>query len=850
MSARHVVRVTALAAALAGAALAVLAGRAGALSYEVPIGPRAIALGGAYSSLAEDATALFWNPAGLARIGHQELATSRANLYHSGIVDNMVSFALPISANQATAADWYHSGFDDGELGYGENRVSMGWSLRLRPGVWAGVSGKWLTRKTSLDGFDLRTEQGLGADAGLLVTPVDRLHLALVAQDAFGTRLRAGDGTRELAYPRNVRVGASYAWRRSGTLAFDVDDRWHAGLELTPYPVLALRLGTEADLHRVEGNTWSYGVGVTAGHVHFDWAHVEPPTLQPTDHVAVSLQFNWNPAQVRIEKIRPRELYSSLYKSYASRPFGTVIVHNLVDRPLDARVSVFIPEMMSVPTEQIVSLRPKVSQEVKLMAVMDKRVIGQRGDQHVQVRVEAAYQSRRLERKERASTPTMAYAPGAIDWGLGMDQAAAYVTPRDPAVEALARTVGRVVVLRPHDAIGDRNVGFAAALIDALAEMGVAYVPDPITPFATVAGTPHAVDTVSYPYETLERGSGDCDDTTVLMASLLGNLGVATQFVDVPGHIFLLFDTGLHERYRAALGVDTSRTVVLDQEVWAPLETTALAKGFMEAWRIGADEVAAGRARDQIQFWDVSEAQARYEPAVSPGERRPARLDTLGLDRRFAADAREYAGMREAFFATHFGATGRDLEVSADALVEVASACFMGGDLGGARAQLESALGKAPQSVKVHNDLGVVLAALGLLPAAEEHWRTAVAIGTSEAGVLLNLGVAQCARGDSLAGRDVLARAAAGAGGFGSACGLLGLSPTDSVQRAADVSEDLAATETWLRAQLRAAVAAPGARSPRRHASPPVSQRTVTAVPTVGTTTVPAELHRHLYWME
>ena len=33
-------------------------------------------------------------------------------------------------------------------------------------------------------------------------------------------------------------------------------------------------------------------------------------------------------------------------------------------------------------------------------------------------------------------------SPGAIDWGSGMDQAAAYVTERDPAVEALAHEHG------------------------------------------------------------------------------------------------------------------------------------------------------------------------------------------------------------------------------------------------------------------------------------------------------------------------------------------------------------------------------------------------------------------------
>jgi hypothetical protein len=835
------------------AALAALPGRALAVSEQVPIGPRAIALAGAYSSLADDATALFWNPAGLARIGHQELATSRADLYHSGIVDNVLSFALPISPNQAAATNWYSSGFDDGELGFGENRVSVGWSARVGPGVWAGVSGKWLSRRTSLDGFDLRSEQGLGADAGLLFAPVDRVHLALVAQDAFGTRLRAADGTRSLAYPRNLRLGASYAWRRAGTVAFDLDDRWHAGVELTPHPVLALRVGTEADLHRIEGNTWTYGLGITAGYVHMDWAHVAPPILEPTDHLAISLQFNWNPAQVRIEKIQPRELYTSFYKSYATQPFGTVTLHNLQDRSLEARLSVFIPEMMTAPSQQQVILRPKVSQEFALTAVLDERVVSQRGDQPVQVQVEAAYQSRRLERKERASMRTVAFAPGAIDWDLGMDQAAAYVTPRDPAVDALARSAAHLVTQRSKDTFGNRNLGFAAALTEAVAQVGVAYVPDPSTPFATVAGTPHAVDTISYPFETLAKRSGDCDDTTVLMASLLANVGVETKFVDAPGHILLLFDTALSERNRAALGVDTTLTVVLDGQVWAPLETTALSKGFLEAWQIGAEEIVKWSERDQIHYWGVTEARKRYESATPPGVRRLAVLDTVGLDRRLAADERDYGMMRDSYFTATYGGTGRDLEASASALIEIASLTFLGGDLEGARTQLESALAKAPQSVAVHNDLGVVLALLGRMPDAVEHLRTATVLGSRDAGVLLNLGVAQCAGGDSTAGRESLAHGAELAGGFGPACALLELPSAEPAQRASASPDGADATEFWLRAQLRAALSTTPvvrAGSARRPAQPPAGTGAAAPAITSGTRPIPPGLQRHFHWKE
>jgi hypothetical protein len=842
----HVGRIRAVAAF--GFALAWLgaASASATISSQVPIGARAIAMGGAYSSLAEDATALFWNPAGLARVGHQEVGASHANLFHSGIVDNVASFVLPLSHDNAVGTDWYHSGFDDGELGFGENRATVAWATRVRPGLWAGVGGKWLSRNLSLDGLDLRTENGFGADFGLLAVPVERVRVGLVAQDAFGTRIHGRDGYADLAYPRNVRLGASYNWKKWGTAAFDVDDRWHLGYEATPHPMVALRGGVEQDRRGREPATWSYGLGVVSGILHFDWAHAEPPSLQSTDHFSIALDFNFNPAQVKVEKVAARDLYTSLYKSYAGQPFGTVQLRNLQDRPLDTRLSVFIPELMTTPSEQHVILRPKAVQEFPLTAVLDERVLQQRGDVPVQVQVGASYQSRRLERREKGSARTVAYAPGAIDWSAGMAQAAAFVTPRDPEVESVARDAGRLVASEEHSSFGSRNVGFAAAITDALAEMGVTYVPDPTNPFSTVSETPKAVDTISYPFQTLERRSGDCDDTTVLTASLLGNLGVACRFVDAPGHIFLIYDTGLHVRNRAALGVDSSMTVVIDDQVWAPLETTALSKGFVEAWRTGADEIASWSARGQIGYVDVSESQARFEPVVPPGERRTPAFATAGLTSRLAADGRTLKGMRDEWFATHFGAAGGELEASAGALTEIARVDYLGGDLDGARAQLVAALGKAPQSVAVHNNLGVVLAAQDSLAEASEHWRTALALGGSDAGIDLNLGLADWARGDSASGQPRLARAIAVAGGYDAACRMLGIAAADSLDRASG-SPGAEGAQGWVRGRLRRAAAAPAGTAERPSKRAPGAPR----APGETTRQLPDPQWRHyLYWIE
>jgi tetratricopeptide (TPR) repeat protein len=814
-----------------------------AASDQVPIGPRAIGMGSAFSAIADDANALFWNPAGIARVGHQELSGTTANLFDTGVRDNVVSFVLPLSPGLATAADWYHSGFDDNELGFSENRVTLGAALKLRPWLWAGAGGKLVTRNTSLDGLDVSSGRGFGLDVGMLAAPVSGLRFGLVGQDLTGTDVSATDGTHSRAYDPNVRLATAYSYQNWGTAAFDVDDRWHFGVEATPHAMVALRGGVENDLNAKESATWSMGLGFKVGSLRADWARTMPPTLPATDHFSLAVEFNFNPAQVRIEKVQANEVYTSLYKSYARDGFGTIQLRNLQDRPLTTKVGVFIPQLMSEASEQEVTLRPGAVSEVPLTAVFDEKVLEQRGDQPIQVQVTASYQSKRVARREKGTGRTVAYAPGAIDWTDGMAQAAAFVTPRDPAVDELARQASRLVLGVEGNPFGNRNVAFAAAMTDALAELGVTYVPDPNNPFATVSATPHAVDTIHYPYQTLDRLSGDCDDTTVLIASMLGNVGVDTRFVDVPGHIFLLVDTGLGERNRSALGADSTMIVVTDDQVWIPLETTSLAKGFAQAWRDGASAInGAPGGSASINYVDVTDSQIRYEPVLPPGQRKIRTLDEAKFNTRLAAEAKEITGMRDEYFAAHYGASAHELEATADALQEVARIEFEGGSYEGARKQLEQALAKAPQSAQTHNNLGVVMAAMDSLRAADEHWAAAVALGSSDPGITLNRGLARWATGDSAAAAPLVGSAVARAGGYAAACRLIGLAPEDSLDRANGLASDDLTLRAGIRSLLRHS-AASGKENARAGTPAAIEKNSPTLRPG-------RRMGKYMYWIE
>jgi tetratricopeptide (TPR) repeat protein len=217
----------------------------------------------------------------------------------------------------------------------------------------------------------------------------------------------------------------------------------------------------------------------------------------------------------------------------------------------------------------------------------------------------------------------------------------------------------------------------------------------------------------------------------------------------VPGHIFLLVSTDVHERNRFALGMEESRFVIADDEVWIPLETTALSKGFAEAWRIGAESHASWASRGRVDLVDVGDAQTRYEPGTLSGTAIAPSPDPRSLQSALMEDLGAVAGQRQAYLAARYGGARSGLQESPEAMNEIAHVYLAAGRLDDAKAALERALAREPESARTRNNLGAVWVAVGELERASEQFRAAIAVEGDDAGYWLNLGLARYAAGDS-----------------------------------------------------------------------------------------------------
>lgn len=187
-------------------------GQPGAFS-RLGVGSRALALGSAYTSLAMDASAIFWNAAGLARIPRREFSGTFSFL----TLDrqrSFVSFANTFSDVITIGIGWSRFAINniDGrdELGrptqkFDDDENSIMIAVGKRWDDFAiGVTGKYLHHSL----FD-RSASGFGLDLGMNMRFYQMIHVGLVLQDLLGELNWNTNNNLQETLPLTLRGGVS-----------------------------------------------------------------------------------------------------------------------------------------------------------------------------------------------------------------------------------------------------------------------------------------------------------------------------------------------------------------------------------------------------------------------------------------------------------------------------------------------------------------------------------------------------------------------------------------------------------------------------------------------------------------
>lgn len=302
-------------------------GTSGLQFLTAPLGARAVALGEAYTGVAEGLEGMIFNPASAATVRGVSLSLSvldAADLFHQ----SLFALGVPVLGNGALGMSINYQRFEPipmtdvngDQLGQfaPQTMVLSGtfgyrWSDRLR----TGITAKWFYSEL-VDGsvaflgpgFN-GSASGVAFDLGLTYAPGNAVQFGVALldlgpdvtfnrqSDQLPTRLRLGVAAHPLAAllgaealgPLDVMVVADGVLTTEGTTI----DRGSVGygVELALNRTVYLRAGLPAEPGTDNSRPFRYGIGLTHGVIRFDVARrlEEHPVLGQETHVSLNLAF-------------------------------------------------------------------------------------------------------------------------------------------------------------------------------------------------------------------------------------------------------------------------------------------------------------------------------------------------------------------------------------------------------------------------------------------------------------------------------------------------------------------------------------------------------------------------------
>jgi len=276
----------------------------------IGVGGRPLGMGGAYVAIANDVTAGYYNPAGLAKLNYPQIALMHDERYGNLVNYNYAAVAIPYGKDYTFGVSVMRLGVDgipdtrnalydangDGILDINSDRLNydlitefsnQDWAFyltgakRVTDDLYLGANVKILSRSIAeYSAF------GIGFDIGAYYTPMENLMLGANVQDVTTTFVAWSTGRNELITP-TAKVGAAYQLEFLGGKilpAVDLDIRFenrrfasqfnigpvsfdpHVGMEYSYKNLFAVRAGYN------DVKQFTFGAGVKLPKLNIDYS--------------------------------------------------------------------------------------------------------------------------------------------------------------------------------------------------------------------------------------------------------------------------------------------------------------------------------------------------------------------------------------------------------------------------------------------------------------------------------------------------------------------------------------------------------------------------------------------------
>ncbi len=346
---------------------------------------------------------------------------------------------------------------------------------------------------------------------------------------------------------------------------------------------------------------------------------------------------------LEITEFKVENIFPAQFVYYSKNPIGAVTLENTGKTDIkNIKAKIFIPNYMAFASEQMIPvLKANEKKTFEVSATLDREKLQSVGENTVaQIKTEISYNQGGEEKVRSITKPVTIYSKNSISWNKP-NHVGAFVTYKDAAVENFSRNVvGNVKFDQSLYPSASRNMQNAMKIWDAVRAFSINYVSDP-----WVVAEGDVLDEIQFPRQTLAKKAGDCDDSSILLAACLENLGIRTMLIGTSDHIFIMFDTGVNKKNASRVSLNERDYIVLENTVWIPLETTIINKPFADAWSMGASGYyKTVDANGKLDIIDVRKSWEASPPSnLASDEKVAATPAAEEIERLLSADAKSLA---------------------------------------------------------------------------------------------------------------------------------------------------------------------------------------------------------------
>lgn len=249
------------------------AGHAGAF-LDFAASARSLGMGRAHVAVADDASAVYWNPAGLSHLDRKDIVTMYSVLYentgfgsfnYAQPTVDFGTFGIGLVNLRSDSYDKRNNvGDKQGTFGTSETGFLLSHGVAVGESFAFGTTLKYI--KEQVDSY---SDSGYGADFGGLWKWRPNLHLGIAMHNVLAPELKLRNVSDK--YPRDIRAGVKYQMSRKLMLVTDVNrtenrsSKISAGGEWSYSPSMALRLG-------INESEVTAGLGIKIGSLGIDYA--------------------------------------------------------------------------------------------------------------------------------------------------------------------------------------------------------------------------------------------------------------------------------------------------------------------------------------------------------------------------------------------------------------------------------------------------------------------------------------------------------------------------------------------------------------------------------------------------